>query len=112
MSAVLGYESLRDGAAPERVWLDAPGSHRLSLVCKDELLAALHDLTPRLLRMGTVRIEPNQRVEGGDCGFPVRRIEGGFAPQTSVRAPRFQRRVIGKSIVRKGLEEGAKPSIQ
>lgn len=47
MSAVLGYESLRDGAAPERVWLDAPGSHRLSLVCKDELLAALHDLRPR-----------------------------------------------------------------
>ena len=47
MSAVLGYEPLRGGAGPERVWLDAPGSHRLSSACKDELLAALHDLRPR-----------------------------------------------------------------
>jgi ABC-type transporter Mla maintaining outer membrane lipid asymmetry ATPase subunit MlaF len=47
MSAVLGYEPRRDGAAPERVWFDAPGSHRLTTACKDELLAALHDFRPR-----------------------------------------------------------------
>jgi ABC-type transporter Mla maintaining outer membrane lipid asymmetry ATPase subunit MlaF len=42
MSAVLGYE-----AGPERVWIDEPGSHCLSGTCKEELLAALHDLRPR-----------------------------------------------------------------
>ncbi|HEU4350952.1 MAG TPA: hypothetical protein VFR66_03670 [Burkholderiales bacterium] len=47
MSAVLGYEPPHDGAARERVWLDAPGRHRLSSACKDELLAALYDLRPR-----------------------------------------------------------------
>jgi ABC-type transporter Mla maintaining outer membrane lipid asymmetry ATPase subunit MlaF len=46
MSAVLGYEPARDGEAPERVWLDMPGSHRVSCTYKDELLAALHDLRP------------------------------------------------------------------
>ena len=39
MSAVLGYER-----APERVWIDRPGSHRLGAACKDELLSALHEL--------------------------------------------------------------------
>ena len=47
MSAVLGYEPLPNGTAPERVWLEAAGNHRLSPACKDELLAALHDLRPR-----------------------------------------------------------------
>jgi ABC-type lipoprotein export system ATPase subunit len=47
MSAVLGYEPLRDGEAPGRIWIDEPGAHRLSPACKDELLAALHDLRPR-----------------------------------------------------------------
>jgi ABC-type transporter Mla maintaining outer membrane lipid asymmetry ATPase subunit MlaF len=44
MSAVLGYEPAREA---ERVWVDAPGSHRLRCAYKDELLAALHDLRPR-----------------------------------------------------------------
>ena len=47
MSAVLGYEPVRDGEAPGRIWIDEPGAHRLSPACKDELLAALHDLRPR-----------------------------------------------------------------
>jgi ABC-type transporter Mla maintaining outer membrane lipid asymmetry ATPase subunit MlaF len=42
MSVVLGYER-----APERVWIDRPGSHRLTAACKDELLSALHELRPR-----------------------------------------------------------------
>lgn len=42
MSAVLGYER-----APERVWIDRPGSHRLAVACKEELLSALHELRPR-----------------------------------------------------------------
>ena len=44
MSAVLGYEPAREA---QRVWVEAPGSHRLSCAYKEELLAALHDLKPR-----------------------------------------------------------------
>jgi len=47
MSAVLGYEPRPDGDASRRVWVDAPGNHRLGSACKDELLAALRDLRPR-----------------------------------------------------------------
>lgn len=47
MSAVLGYERAGGGEPSERVWVDAPGSHCLRCGCKDELLAALHDLRPR-----------------------------------------------------------------
>jgi len=48
MSALLGYETAAGGdEAPERVWVDTPGSHRISPTCKDELLAAMHELKPR-----------------------------------------------------------------
>lgn len=48
MSAVvLGYQPVPDEGTSERVWLDAPGEHRLATGCKDELLAAMLDLKPR-----------------------------------------------------------------
>jgi len=57
MSAVLGYEPVPDEESPDRVWVDAPGSHCLSSACKDELLAAMHELRPRkgarLVLLGT-----------------------------------------------------------
>lgn len=47
MTCVLGYEPAAGEDAAERIWLDAPGSHRVATSCKDELLAALHELEPR-----------------------------------------------------------------
>ena len=47
MSAVLGYEPVRDGEAPGAYGSTSRAAHRLSPACKDELLAALHDLRPR-----------------------------------------------------------------
>jgi ABC-type transporter Mla maintaining outer membrane lipid asymmetry ATPase subunit MlaF len=47
MTCVLGYEPLAGEDRAERIWLEAPGSHRVSTSCKDELLAALHELKPR-----------------------------------------------------------------
>jgi ABC-type transporter Mla maintaining outer membrane lipid asymmetry ATPase subunit MlaF len=47
MNCVLGFETAAGNDAPERVWVDAPGCHRVSATCKDELLAVMHDLTPR-----------------------------------------------------------------
>jgi phospholipid/cholesterol/gamma-HCH transport system ATP-binding protein len=47
MNCVLGFETAAGNDAPERVWIDAPGSHRVSATCKDELLAVMHDLRPR-----------------------------------------------------------------
>lgn len=47
MNCVLGFETAAGNDAPERVWVDAPGSHRVSASCKDELLAVMHDLRPR-----------------------------------------------------------------
>jgi ABC-type transporter Mla maintaining outer membrane lipid asymmetry ATPase subunit MlaF len=44
---ILGYEPVPHEESPERVAVDAPGSHSVSCACKDELLAALHDLRPR-----------------------------------------------------------------
>jgi ABC-type transporter Mla maintaining outer membrane lipid asymmetry ATPase subunit MlaF len=46
MSALLGYETAGD-EAPERIWVDTPGSHRVCASCKSELLAAMHELKPR-----------------------------------------------------------------
>lgn len=46
-TVVLGYEPVPDEKTPERVWLDAPGEHRLATARKDELLAAVLDLSPR-----------------------------------------------------------------
>jgi len=47
MSALLGYEPVQDEETPERIWLDTPGTHHVSTSCKNELLAAIHDLQPR-----------------------------------------------------------------
>jgi ABC-type transporter Mla maintaining outer membrane lipid asymmetry ATPase subunit MlaF len=47
MNCVLGFETAAGNDAPERVWVDTPGSHRVSASCKDELLAVMHDLRPR-----------------------------------------------------------------
>jgi ABC-type transporter Mla maintaining outer membrane lipid asymmetry ATPase subunit MlaF len=47
MTCVLGYQALAAEDTAERIWLDAPGSHRVATTCKDELLAALHELRPR-----------------------------------------------------------------
>lgn len=47
MSALLGYEPLPGEDTAERIWLEAPGTHRVATNCKDELLAAIHDLRPR-----------------------------------------------------------------
>ena len=47
MNCVLGFETAAGNDAPERVWVDAPGCHRISATCKDELLAVMHDLRPR-----------------------------------------------------------------
>jgi ABC-type transporter Mla maintaining outer membrane lipid asymmetry ATPase subunit MlaF len=57
MSCVLGYEAAAGDEAPERVWVAQPGRHRVSAVCKEELLSAIHELKPRkgarLLLFGT-----------------------------------------------------------
>ena len=57
MSCVLGYERVADDEAAERVWVQAPGSHSVRAACKDELLAAMHELRPRkgarLVLLGT-----------------------------------------------------------
>jgi ABC-type transporter Mla maintaining outer membrane lipid asymmetry ATPase subunit MlaF len=47
MTCALGYEPLAGEDAAERIWLAGPGSHRVATSCKDELLAALHELKPR-----------------------------------------------------------------
>jgi ABC-type transporter Mla maintaining outer membrane lipid asymmetry ATPase subunit MlaF len=47
MSALLGYVTAEGDETPERIWVDAPGSHRVCATCKHELLAAMHELKPR-----------------------------------------------------------------
>lgn len=47
MNVALSYEPVADDDAPERVWVEAHGSHRVAAHCKDELLAAMHELKPR-----------------------------------------------------------------
>lgn len=47
MSALLGYEPLPGEETSERIWLDAPGTHRVATSCKDELVAAIQELRPR-----------------------------------------------------------------
>ena len=46
-TCVLGYEPVADEDCTARVWLEAPGEHRVSCIYKDELLAAVNDLRPR-----------------------------------------------------------------
>lgn len=78
MSALLGYEPVPDAESPERVWVDAPGSHCVSCAYKDELLAAMYELNPRkgarLVLLGT---EVGALPEAGRLAL-LRRV--GFVP--------------------------------
>ena len=47
MSALLGYVPMADGESAERIWLEAPGTHSVATLRKDELVAAVLDLRPR-----------------------------------------------------------------
>lgn len=47
MSPLLGYEPVSGEETAERIWLEAPGTHRVATSCKDELLDAIHGLRPR-----------------------------------------------------------------
>ena len=76
MSAVLGYEPVPDEETSERIWLEAPGTHRVCGGCKDELLAAILDLRPRagarlfLLGADVARLpEPQRLALLGRVGF-------------------------------------------
>jgi ABC-type transporter Mla maintaining outer membrane lipid asymmetry ATPase subunit MlaF len=44
---ILSYEPVPDDESPERISVEAPGSHCVSCAYKEEVLAALHDLKPR-----------------------------------------------------------------
>ena len=47
MSALLGYVPMADGESAERIWLEAPGTHSVATLRKNELVAAVLDLQPR-----------------------------------------------------------------
>ncbi len=47
MSALLGYVPMADGESAERIWLEAPGTHSVATLRKNELMAAVLDLRPR-----------------------------------------------------------------
>jgi len=44
---ILSYEPVPDDESPERISVEAPGSHCVSCAYKDDILAALQDLKPR-----------------------------------------------------------------
>ena len=44
---IIGYEPAPSEDAPERVAVEAPGCHSVTSRCRDELLAAMHELKPR-----------------------------------------------------------------
>jgi ABC-type transporter Mla maintaining outer membrane lipid asymmetry ATPase subunit MlaF len=76
MSALLGYVPMADGESAERIWLEAPGTHSVATVRKNELLAAVLDLRPRggarLFVLGTEvgELEEAQRLALlGKVGF-------------------------------------------
>ena len=76
MSALLGYEPLPGEEIAQRIWLEAPGTHCLTVSCKDELLAAVHDLRPRngarlyVLGADVEQLrEPERRALAGKVGF-------------------------------------------
>ncbi len=46
MTVALAYDPLPDDDLPERVRIEARGSHRVAVYCKDELIAAMHELKP------------------------------------------------------------------
>lgn len=45
-SVALGYVPIEDEDAPERVWVESRGTHRVAAHCKDELLGAMRELRP------------------------------------------------------------------
>jgi phospholipid/cholesterol/gamma-HCH transport system ATP-binding protein len=57
MNVILGYEPPSTREEPARVWVEGPGTHRVAAACKDELIAAMHELEPpqgaRLVVLGT-----------------------------------------------------------
>jgi len=76
MSALLGYVPMADGEKAERIWLEAPGTHSVATVRKNELLAAVLDLRPRggarLVVLGTevgALDEPERLALLGKVGF-------------------------------------------
>lgn len=76
MSALLGYVPVADGESAERIWLDAPGTHSVATLRKNELVAAVLDLQPRngarLFVLGTevgALAEPERQALLGKIGF-------------------------------------------
>jgi ABC-type transporter Mla maintaining outer membrane lipid asymmetry ATPase subunit MlaF len=76
MSALLGYVPEADGEGGERIWLEAPGTHSIATVRKNELVAAVLDLQPRggarLFVLGTevgALDEPQRLALLGKVGF-------------------------------------------
>ena len=76
MSALLGYVPMADGESAERIWLEAPGTHSVATVRKNELLAAVLELRPRggarLFVLGTevgALDEPQRLALLGKVGF-------------------------------------------
>jgi ABC-type transporter Mla maintaining outer membrane lipid asymmetry ATPase subunit MlaF len=76
MSALLGYVPMADGESAERIWLEAPGTHSVATLRKDELVAAVLDLRPRggarLFVLGTevgALAEPQRLALLGKVGF-------------------------------------------
>jgi ABC-type transporter Mla maintaining outer membrane lipid asymmetry ATPase subunit MlaF len=76
MSALLGYVPMADGESAERIWLEAPGTHSVATVRKNELVAAVLDLQPRggarLFVLGTEvgsLDEPQRLALLGKVGF-------------------------------------------
>jgi ABC-type transporter Mla maintaining outer membrane lipid asymmetry ATPase subunit MlaF len=74
MSVVLGY--VPQAEVSGRIWLEAPGEHRVSTGWKDELLAAMLELRPRagsrLFVLGAevgALPEPERRALLGRVGF-------------------------------------------
>jgi ABC-type lipoprotein export system ATPase subunit len=76
MSALLGYVPMADGENAERIWLEAPGTHSIATLRKNELVAAVLDLRPpsgaRLVVLGTdvdALDEPERQALLGKVGF-------------------------------------------
>ena len=76
MSALLGYVPMADGESSERIWLEAPGTHSVATMRKNELVAAVLDLRPRsgarLFVLGTevgALDEPERQALLGKVGF-------------------------------------------
>jgi ABC-type transporter Mla maintaining outer membrane lipid asymmetry ATPase subunit MlaF len=68
MSVVLGYQPPASREEPARVWVEGQGTHRVAAACREELIAAMHQLEPQpgaqLVVLGTPvdDLNPAQRV--------------------------------------------------